>query len=60
MADIPVGLSDAKIRAELTQIEALGEIGNVPAPQLVLILERARAKLELKPKPPPGPVLPPP
>ncbi len=52
MADVPVGLSDAKIRAELAQIEALGEIGGVAPPQLALILERAKKKLELKPETP--------
>jgi len=52
VADVPVGLSDAKIRAELTQIEAAGEIGNVAPPQLALILERAKKKLELKPATP--------
>ena len=58
MADVPVGLSDAKIRAELTQIEAFGEINNTAPPRLADILDKARAKLELKPAPPvtpPGP-----
>jgi len=55
VADVPVGLSDAKIRAELAQIEAFGEIGNVPGPRLAQILDKARAQLELKPETPPAP-----
>ena len=53
-----VGLSDAEIIKALAELEAFGEIMNVPGPQLVAILDRARKKMREKPSAPPGPPTP--
>ena len=50
----PVGLSEAKILAALAQIEAQGEISNIPPPRLQQILDKARAEMSQKPDVPPG------
>ena len=48
MAEISVGLTDAEIIRSLAELEAFGEIMNVPPPRLTDILAKARAKMELK------------
>jgi len=56
----PVGLSDAQVTRTLTELEAFGEIMNVPAGRLTGILAKARAQMELKPSVgPPNPPAPP-
>ena len=54
----PVGLSQSEVIRTLTELEAFGEIMNVPPGRLTSILAKARAGLELKPsvspKPEPG------
>lgn len=59
MADVPTGIGGAALRKALIELEALGEINNVPPPQLADILDKARKGLTLKPGPP-GPPGPPP
>ena len=54
MADIPTGIPQTRVIEILAQLEADGEIANVPPPQLQQILDKAKAKLTLKPGAPPG------
>jgi len=44
-----------RVREILTQLEAEGEIANVPPPQLGPILDKARVKLTEQPETPPKP-----
>ena len=57
MADVPVGLSEAQIIAQVAQAQAVGEMQIPPIPpgQLQIILDKLRAALELKQAPPPPP-----
>ena len=48
MAEISVGLAEAEVIRSLAELEAFGEIMNVPPPRLNDILAKARAKMELK------------
>lgn len=46
-----LGLSDGEIAKVLAAIEAIGEINNIPAPRLGLILAKARTEMEGPPPP---------
>jgi len=59
VADVPTGIGGSVLRRILVQLQAEGEINNVPPPQLDAILDKARKGLTLKPGPP-GPPGPPP
>jgi len=59
MADVPTGIGGVARRRLLVELEAFGEIMNVPPPQLAAILAKARKELTQKPGPPPGPPGPP-
>ena len=48
----PTGISDQEIRVILAQLEAEGEIANVPPPQLGPILDKAKKKLTEQPETP--------
>jgi len=50
----PTGISSSNVRKALAELRALGEIMNVPPPQLDPILERAEKELREKPSTPPG------
>jgi len=54
----PTGISFQERRKILAELEALGEIQNVPPPQLDPILAKAKAKLEAQPTPPAKPPTP--
>jgi len=52
VSPVPVGLSAAEIIKLVAEMQALGEIANVPPPQLDPIVAAYKASLELKPTPP--------
>jgi len=53
VADVPVGLSGAAVIALVAEMRALGEISNIPPPQLDPIIAAYKKSLELKPETPP-------
>jgi len=54
----PTGISFQERRKILAELEAMGEIQNVPPPQLDPILAKAKAKLLEQPTPPAKPPTP--
>jgi len=48
----PVGLSDTEIIKLVAEMQALGEIANIPPPQLDPIIANYKASLSLKPSVP--------
>lgn len=54
MANVPTGIGSIVIRRTLADLRALGEIMNVPPPQLDPILERAEKALREQPETPPA------
>jgi len=60
VADVPVGLSAAQVIAAVANMKALGQINNIPPPQLDPIIAEFKKSLELKPGTPVGPPTPPP
>jgi len=54
----PTGISDQEKRKILAELEATGEIANVPPPQLDPIIAKARATLTAQPTPPAKPPTP--
>jgi len=54
----PTGISSSEVRRILAELEAEGEIQNVPPPQLDPILLKARLKLTEQPTPPVKPPTP--
>ena len=49
----PVGLSDAEVIKLVAEMQALGEIANVPPPQLGPIIAAYKSSLLVKPSTPP-------
>jgi len=54
----PTGISSRDVRKTVAELRALGEIMNVPPPQLDPIIDRARKDLTEQPTPPPKPPTP--
>ncbi len=48
----PVGISDAEIIRLVAEMQALGEIANIPPPQLDPIIAQYKASLLVKPSSP--------
>jgi len=51
VADIPVGLSESEVIRLVAEMRALGQINNVPPPQLDPIIAAYEKSLTLKPSP---------
>jgi len=53
VADVPTGIGETEARKAIAELRAIGEINNVPPPQLDLILERAKKEMRERPETPP-------